>query len=146
VAAVIRRATAADAAAVVRLSAALMAHEELAPPEALRAAVDRLLADPSLGFVLVLELDGALRGHAVCTFGYDLEHAGRDAFLTELFVDADVRGGHGAALLAEVERAAAADGAAALHLQVRPENPAARLYARAGFARVPRVLMSKRLR
>lgn len=144
---IIRRATPGDARWVEPLSAALMAHEQLTPPEGqLRAAIDRLLADPELGFVLVLEIGGALRGHAVCTFGYDLEFAGRDAWLTELFVDERFRGQrHGAALLAEVEHVAKQHDVRALHLQVRDDNHARRLYDRAGYAAVPRLVMSKRL-
>ena len=36
-------------------------------------------------------------------------------------------------------------GIQALHLQVRPENPALRLYQRSGFAVSPRVVMTRRL-
>jgi len=38
-----------------------------------------------------------------------------------------------------------ARGAGALHLQVRHDNPALRLYQRAGFATVPRLILTKRL-
>ena len=34
----------------------------------------------------------------------------------------------------------------ALHLQVRPENPALRLYERSGFSRSPRLILTRRLR
>ena len=36
-------------------------------------------------------------------------------------------------------------GVRALHLQVRPENPALRLYERAGFSRSPRLILTRRL-
>lgn len=140
---VIRRARVEDADAILPLSLALMADESIAAPPGLRDGLVRLLGDAALGFVLV---DDGLRGHAVCTFGYDLEFAGRDAWLTELYVGLAHRGsGLGAALLAAVEREAAAHGVCALHLQVRPDNPSRRLYARAGFAPVPREVMTKPL-
>ncbi len=36
-------------------------------------------------------------------------------------------------------------GVRAVHLGVRPENPAVRLYARAGFEASPRLFMTRRL-
>src|SRR4051812_34227819 len=65
-------------------------------------ALRRLLTDPRLGRVVVSEAGrgGELLGYAVGTFGYDLEHAGTDAFLTELFVRPQHRiAGHGRRLL-----------------------------------------------
>ena len=72
---------------------------------------------------------------------------GRDAFLTELWLEPAARGrGQGRALLAEVERAAHAAGARALHLMVRHDNPVARaLYDAMGYKVPARDFMSKRL-
>lgn len=113
------------------------------------APLRKLLADPSLGRVAVLEgeLGGEVAAYAVVTFGYDLEFGGRDAFLTEIYVRPGARSsGLGARLLAEVEAIAAADGVRALHLLVYPENePAMALYEKAGFERSRRVMMSKRI-
>src|SRR5262245_19604337 len=57
-------------------------------------ALRRLLRDPRLGRVLVAEAHPGddLRGYAVGTFGYDLEFAGPDAFVTEIFVRPRYRG------------------------------------------------------
>ena len=64
---------------------------------------------------------------------------------TELYV-APPRRGLAAAALALLEAELRADGVAAMHLTVRPESEAARrLYARAGFAVEPRLLLGKRL-
>jgi len=109
----------------------------------------RLLRERRLGIVMVAE--GAdrrrLDGYAIGTFGFDLEFAGPDAFLTELFVRAESRRhGLGARLLEAVTRALRDAGARAVTLLVRPENVAARrLYAAAGFEELPRVAMVRRL-
>jgi ribosomal protein S18 acetylase RimI-like enzyme len=80
------------------------------------------------------------------TFGYDLEFAGRDAFLTELWVDPPARGsGAGGAALALLDPELRALGVHALHLLVRPDNPALRLYRRSGFVASPRITMTRRL-
>ena len=112
-------------------------------------ALRKLLREPGLGRVVVAGDDGGgeLRGYAVATFGYDLEFAGRDAFLTEIFVRPRCRrGGEGQRLLRAITDEMRAAGAAAIHLAVWPANRAARrLYQAAGFAPVPRLLMSQRL-
>ncbi|MCU1281072.1 MAG: hypothetical protein JWM53_4618 [bacterium] len=107
-----------------------------------------LLGNPSLGGLLLFELDGAVVGYAIVTWSYDLEFGGRDAFLTELYLVAERRGqGLGRQAVAAAETFAKAGGAHALHLLVRHDNaPARALYARAGFAAQPRLVMSKLLR
>jgi ribosomal protein S18 acetylase RimI-like enzyme len=80
------------------------------------------------------------------TFGFDLEFGGRDAYLDELWIDAHARGcGAGGAALDALAAPLRALGVRALHLQVRPENPAMRLYARSGFVASPRTVMTRRL-
>src|SRR5690349_21153121 len=107
-----------DLAAVLPRTIALNAHEGIAvDPVALEAALDRLLRDPALGGVWLIERsetrggdpdgavgeaggsalrgierDEAVIGYAMVTFGYDLEFAGRDAYLTELWIDPPARG------------------------------------------------------
>src|SRR6188768_2745599 len=58
-------------------------------PEPMRAALRRLICEPDLGVVLVGRdvSAGAVVGYSLATFGFDLEFAGRDAFITELFVE-----------------------------------------------------------
>jgi GNAT superfamily N-acetyltransferase len=61
--------------------------EEIAWDEVrMRPALMQLLSDPSLGRVVIAEGDHGATGYAVVTWGFDLEFAGRDAFLTELYV------------------------------------------------------------
>ena len=107
----------------------------------------QLVGDRALGGVLLFSVDGAAAGYAIVTWGWDLEFAGRDAFLTELYVVAARRGqGVGRAALAAAEAFAQAGGAHALHLLVRHENaPARALYDGAGFAAQPRLVMTKLL-
>jgi ribosomal protein S18 acetylase RimI-like enzyme len=126
---------------------ALNAHEGITvDPAALEAALDRLLADPGLGGAWLIERDGAVIGYAIVTFGYDLEFGGRDAYLTELWIDPAARnGGAGGEALQLLEPALRAHSVQALHLGVRPENPAIRLYERSGFVASPRVFMTRRL-
>jgi ribosomal protein S18 acetylase RimI-like enzyme len=126
---------------------ALNTHEGIAfDPAALEAALVRLLGDPGLGAVWLIERNGAAIGYAIVTFGYDLEFGGRDAYLTELWIDPPARGdGAGGAALQLLTPKLLARGIGALHLQVRPDNPAIRLYQRSGFVASPRVMMTHRL-
>jgi ribosomal protein S18 acetylase RimI-like enzyme len=123
--------------------------EQIEWDEAVGAPVlRRLIEDASLGFVGMVEIDARAVGYFIVTWGYDLEWGGRDSFLTDLYLEPEARGaGLGTQVMASVEEVARAAGAAALHLMVRPENePAVRLYARAGFRSPPRTLLSKPLR
>jgi ribosomal protein S18 acetylase RimI-like enzyme len=142
----LRRATPADLPDVLPRTLALNAHEGIVvAPDALEAALHTLLSEPALGGVWLIE-DGAVIGYAIVTFGYDLEFAGRDAWLTEFWVDEHARNtGAGAAALALLDSELRPLGVRALHLQVRPENPALRLYERAGFEKSPRLVLTRKL-
>lgn len=143
----LRRATPDDFEAVLPRTRALNADEgiEIDGP-ALEAALRRLLADPGLGGCWIVERAGGAIGYAIATFGYDLEFGGREAYLTELWIDPAERGhGAGTAVLALLGDALRALDVRAVHLGVRPESPAVRLYARAGFEASPRLFMTRRL-
>jgi ribosomal protein S18 acetylase RimI-like enzyme len=124
-------------------------HEEIDWSPALgEPALRRLMADPSLGVVAIIEDDTvAIAGYAVLTWGYDLEWNGRDSFLTELWIQPAARGrGLGAAALDALQDLARQHGAHAMHLMVRTANPRARsLYERAGFQSPARLFLSKPL-
>jgi ribosomal protein S18 acetylase RimI-like enzyme len=118
-------------------------------PKRVIPALRRLLREPRLGRVLVVQGRAGehLHGYAVGTFGYDLEFAGPDAFVTEIFVRPAYRGtGEGRRLLDAITEAMRRGGASAIHLAVRRANRIARrLYETAGFAPIPRLVLSKRL-
>ena len=61
-------------------------------PTTIEEALRHLLDHPELGLVLVAIDAGRLLGYTVLTYGYDLEWAGRDGFVTELWVVAEARG------------------------------------------------------
>lgn len=109
-------------------------------------AAAQLAADASLGFILLATRERPI-GYGVVTYNYDLEFAGRDAFITELYFAPAERGaGLGRRLLGAIEQYACAQDVKALHLLVLPENARAkRLYAAHGFALNPREMMTKLL-
>ena len=115
--------------------------------EAMASALHKLLADPALGAAGLFKRDQELVGYCVVTWGYDLEWAGRDAFLTELFLVPEARGqGLGPQAMTLLEELAKQNGARALHLMVREENtPARRLYERQGYKTPARIFFSKEL-
>jgi len=113
--------------------------------DVLEAALLQLLGDASLGVVFLVETDRVI-GHAVVTYGYDLEWGGRDAYLTEFLIDDHKRGrGIGTRVLQLLADEVRQRDVRALHLEVRADNPALQLYERAGFVRSTRLSMTLRL-
>ncbi|HEX7701331.1 MAG TPA: GNAT family N-acetyltransferase [Kofleriaceae bacterium] len=143
----LRAATLDDVAAIVPRSSSLQAHEGIEISDAaLEGALREMLVDPSLGGVWMIEDAGAIVGYAFISLSFDLEFAGREAWLTELFIDDAARGrGAGTFALDALASVLRGLGVHAMHLQVRADNPALRLYERAGFTKVPRLIMSRRL-
>lgn len=141
----IRLATAADLDELLPRTRALNDNEGITiATETLVAALGELLASPSIGGVWIIERDAATIGYAIVTFGFDLEFAGRDAWITELWIDElHRRTGAGAAAIELIVPELKLRDVGAVHLHVRPENPATRLYQRAGFVASPRTLMTR---
>lgn len=111
-----------------------------------QAAFAALLAEPSWGRVWLAEHESIVVAYAVLTLGFSMEFHGRDAFIDDLYVARAHRGlGIGNALIAACEKACKDLGVRALHLEVRPTNPAASLYRRLGFRDHQHHLMTKRL-
>lgn len=126
-----------DVPALVALMGQFYAEAGFPLPEAnARAAFAALLGDPRLGGVWLAEADAGPAGYAVLTVGYSMEYGGLRGFVDDLFVRPAARGrGAAADLLGAVRRACAERGVRALHVEVGPDNAAARrVYARAGFA------------
>ena len=143
----IRAATARDIPALLPLMAAFNAYEQIAyRPRRVERALRILLRDRKLGVVLIVpDASRLIAGYAVLTYNYDLELAGPDAFVTELYVDpAARRQGIAEALLRSMVSIMKREKVTALHLLVRPENRRARkLYSKVGFDLVPRVMMTR---
>lgn len=136
------------AADVLRLLAIqLREHRIELEPARLEATFQGVLADPSRGLFLVLELDGRRIGAAYVSFIWALEHGGQSAWLEELYVEPACRGtGLGTAFLQEVLDECAARGCAALDLEIDVEHERVRsLYLRNGFDELPRGRMVRRL-
>jgi len=144
----IRVAVEQDIAVLLTLMESFNAFEETPwDPRAKERALKTLLNDATLGVVgLLLATEGPV-GYFVLTWGYDLEWDGRDAFLTELFLQPQARGqGLGRQAMDHLEAVARDHGARALHLMVRNENvPARRLYESHGYVSPPRIFLSKQL-
>jgi ribosomal protein S18 acetylase RimI-like enzyme len=114
---------------------------------ALRDTLARLLREESAGRVLIAREGARAVGYAALCFGYSIEFRGRDAFVDELYVVPEARGGGlGRALLRALEAEARASGVHQLHLEVEQHNAAARrLYLAESFAANGRELLGKRL-
>jgi [ribosomal protein S18]-alanine N-acetyltransferase len=126
----VRPASAADADAVVELEQTCLGEDAWS-----RGLVEQGIAAqiPTVGY-LVADVDGEVVGHAVASA------AGEDAELQRIAVaPAYRRSGVASALLAEVERRVAEDGATRLLLEVREDNTmAAAFYESRGFTEVGR--------
>jgi len=115
---------------------------------AVRRALAGILANPDYGRVLAIELESRPIGYCVLTFGYSLEHLGRDAFIDELYVrEAHRDRGIGSRAVEHAAELCARLGVGALHLEVDHVNPRARaLYERRGFVAHDRALMTRAIR
>ena len=114
--------------------------------DARRTAVRALLADRSLGVILLIGPSQSPVGYMALTFGFSIELGGRDAFIDEFFIREKVRGkGVGTQVLSVISQIMAEFEIQALHLEVAKTNEAAiRKYLKAGFtARDRYTLMSR---
>jgi GNAT superfamily N-acetyltransferase len=132
-----RRASAADIPQLVPLVRGYWEFERIEGFDAARtsALLAQLCAQPALGSAWVAESGGELVGYLVTVSVLSLEHQGLMAEIDEFFVEARARGrGAGAALLAALEAALAAEGCVRLQLQIGNRNHRGRaFYERAGF-------------
>jgi ribosomal protein S18 acetylase RimI-like enzyme len=114
--------------------------------ERARAAIQSLLESPQLGEAWLIEERAGYVGHLVLSFGFDLEFGGRQATLTELYLEPHARGrGLGSAALRFVQERLTAVGIRTLELQAEHDNhEAKRFYERAGFVAETRTPFTKR--
>ena len=114
--------------------------------ERVRAAIRLLLESPALGEAWLIRDQANFVGHFVLSFGFDIEFGGRQATLTELYLEESARGrGFGSAALGFVQDRLTSFGIRTLELQAEVDNvEAQRFYKRAGFAAETRVPFTKR--
>jgi ribosomal protein S18 acetylase RimI-like enzyme len=144
----IRPATPLDLEAVLALHRDFFAEEGYPfREEESRANLGRLLEEPGLGRVFVMDEDGTAVGYLVLTFGFSLEFGGRDGLVDELYVSPEHRGrGLGTRALEVASAACREQGIRAVHLHVeRSKEGAQALYRRAGFVAHRRDIMTKRI-
>jgi ribosomal protein S18 acetylase RimI-like enzyme len=134
-----RAATPADDDAIVASSLALYVEDPSPEPvdaAQVRRTIAALAAEPRRGRILVLDVDGAIAGHAFLISFWSNELGGDTCTIDELFVAPRARGrGHAGALLDALATGAWWQDAVAVALEVTPDNRHARaLYERHGFA------------
>jgi GNAT superfamily N-acetyltransferase len=113
--------------------------------EAARHALRQILESHAHGVVALMHAGDEVAGYLVLTFGFSLEFHGRHALVDELYVREPCRErGAGTLSLAFVEELCRTEGIHALHLEVdRANEPAQRLYHRAGYQDHDRYLLTK---
>lgn len=101
----------------------------------LQPLLERVLAEPQLGAILIAKAETTAVGYLVLSYSLSLEFKGMVAEIDEFFVSTEARGnGAGQRLLAAAERECAYAGCTRLSLQVAEHNDAAqRFYGRHGF-------------
>lgn len=100
----------------------------------IQAALEPLLADPSIGDVWIVEGE-VIVGYLVITWGWGIESGGKEALIDEIYVAPSHRGQGLASSLVEIslERARALE-TKAVFLETESDNPQSRLlYERLGF-------------
>ena len=100
-----------------------------------QAAMEKVVADKSVGRVWLIQQDEQTVGYMVLTLGYRLEYRGYYAFLDELYICEEKRGqGIGTKALEFALDVCKTLGASYLQLEAKLDNPVAMaLYERAGF-------------
>ena len=114
---------------------------------AVQAALEELLAAPSLGRAWLVYSDNTPIGYVVLTFGFSLESHGRDGILDEIYIaPAWRRQGIGTQVVKFVVAEARRLGLKKLYLEVERNNHLARtLYQKLGFEDFNRYLLNKPL-
>ena len=135
-----------DLALLLAMMRDFYAHEGIAfEPERAARALAELLADNTLGQVLLLNQEEQVVGYLVLTFVYSLEFGGRCTLIDELYLTEAPRGqGSGRAALEFAREFCQRQGMVALQLEVETVNVRAqKLYEQFGFVRHDRYLMTK---
>lgn len=104
-----------------------------------------LLKNAGLGRVIILEVEGELKGYAVLTWGWSLESGGRESLLDEIYVR-ERNQGWGSLLLEKVVATAKENGAKIIFLETELANERVRdFYLRHGFSKEDSIWLSQKL-
>src|SRR5512134_3393296 len=139
-----RQASYADVPSLVALMEVFYAESEFPLPKGpATRAFQRLLDQPELGTVWLLENEGQPAGYVVLTVSYSMEFGGLRGFVDDRFVHPRCRRlGLATEALAEVRHECANRGVRALLVETGPDNDRAqRVYRRAGFGESGRLLL-----
>lgn len=139
-------ATTADAASLVQFMREYCAFDHLPFEEqARRASLSLFLDNASLGRLWVILRDEVPVGYLILTLGFSFEYGGYDAFIDEVYIREEHRGGGiGRQALAFAEEECRRLGVRALHLEVEHQNVnALALYRKVGFVDHERYLLTK---
>ncbi len=111
------------------------------------SAVRELLENPALGKIWLLRSGQTTAGYLIAIIGFGVEFGGRYVLLDELFIRPEFRGnGRWRQGFGEVEEWAAANGIAAMRLEVNHHNAKAKsLYLGYGFTDDERSILTKRI-
>ena len=125
----------------------LSEHQIDVSADRLRSAVESVLSDPGLGFILIGIRDQKCIAVAYVSYIWALEHGGRSGWLEELYVEPGSRsGGIGTALIERIIAECTDCGCAAIDLEIEAEHERVRgLYSRLGFKSLPRSRVVKKL-
>lgn len=99
-----------------------------------RKSLERLIREPNLGQVLLINLGEKVIGYVALCAGFSIEYGGPDICLDEIYIEREHRGkGYGLATLNQLAERVKAQGYVSFYLEVMAENPAVELYEKAGF-------------
>jgi GNAT superfamily N-acetyltransferase len=113
-----------------------------------RSVLAEFLSSHQFGEFWLIEVEGAIAGYVIFTFGYSLEYGGRDFLVDELYLREPFRGqGIGTQTLNRLEDHCRYLGLSVMYLVVDHNNPKARsLYETVGFRQPSRDILVKNIR
>jgi len=144
----IKAATASDRMKLLKLIKAYYRFDRIPfDRKAIASGLSVLINNQTLGRAWLIRDRQLLVGYSILTFGFDLEFGGRQATLTDLYVDIrHRRKGIGRKVLRELEAFCRSCNVKALELQVTGRNMRAlHFYRSVGFEAHERIPMSKRI-
>ena len=112
-----------------------------------RENLKNFIHNPELGRLWLIYADEIIIGYVVLTFGFSFEYGGRDAFIDELFIEAEFRGkGIGKTVIDFITVEAKKLEVQSIHLEVENHNERGNaLYLKSRFEGKNRQLLTKKI-